>query len=143
MATTSSVNFLLLILIAALWASMNARMVGFVAINQRRDVILSAHIDRIQITMEHRQLIFDRDWKPLSWGIACVSFLFSFIVVLIPRLLPESEVTETVWLLCFVVAAFHAISGTVTLHHFIVERSFIAAKLAEECRAHEPAKVAS
>jgi hypothetical protein len=130
MPSASSINFLLLVLVAALWASVNARMAGFAAINQRRDVILSGHLDKVPIDMAHRRLIFERDWKPLAWGIVCVSFLFAFIVILIPQLLPQTEQSDEVWLLCVVVSGYHAISGFFTMNHFFSERSYITAFLA-------------
>jgi len=142
MPNTSPVNFLLLVLVAALWASVNARMGGFAAINQRRDVILSGHLDKVPIDLAHRRLIFERDWKPLAWGIVCVSFLFAFIVILIPgipELPPPAEQSRQIWTLCVVVSGYHAISGFFTMNHFFSERTYIAVFLANVAAASEHA----
>lgn len=124
-------NQLIFAIIAAIWASMSARIAGFTSINQRRDAIILGYIDKVPISLEHRKLIYERDWRPLAFSIISVSFLFSFVILVLPCFLPGSEVNSWVWVLCFAVAIFHFASAVLTIRHFIVESQFIKSQLLE------------
>lgn len=132
----ATANALLLLLVVAIWASVSARMSAYAMINQRRDAILTGTADKVPLALEHRRLIFERDWQPLAWGAVVPSFLFAIVVGLIPFALNDTNVPVVI--LCTIVAAYHALAGFFTARNVIAETRFIASQLENPSPPSEP-----
>jgi hypothetical protein len=74
------------------WTAADAVLKFTVAINERRDSILTGHIKEQALTHDHRELILYNDWLPMAVGLAMLCLLACSAVIAGPWLLiPESR----------------------------------------------------
>jgi hypothetical protein len=121
----------ILLLIVALWASLSAKSAAFENINKRRDILLVGKIGGDSLSPEHLRLIYESDWKPLSFGAILASGLFGLIVLLIPYLMSDVFDRRLVGIGCAFVAGYHVVSAWVTWRNMRREARAIEAHLKE------------
>jgi len=122
-----------LAIIAAIWARESARGNSFDRVNQIRDRILIGKIDSTDITLSHRELMYVGDWRPLATGVAAVSFLFSFVIGLLPFLL-DSSGNVALTILCSAVGLYQLCDG-VTSARTLFRDSKVMRKCLNDLRA--------
>lgn len=91
-----------LVLVASLWASVNAIVAGYEAVNRTRDRIILGEDGGRKMSLEHRELMFRNDWIPLKLGLAMASLAFALIIAFLPSFL---EMPTILTVACYVVAA--------------------------------------
>lgn len=83
---------LALVLVASIWAAMNTLIAGYNAVNGTRDRILTGCTDEgVQLTLEHRRIIYENDWLPLKAGLAFVSMAFGGFLIFLPELAEDTH----------------------------------------------------
>lgn len=83
---------LALVLVASIWAAMNTLIAGYNAVNGTRDRILTGCTDEgVQLTLEHRRIIYENDWFPLKAGLAFVSMAFGGFLIFLPELAEDTH----------------------------------------------------
>jgi hypothetical protein len=89
-----------LVLVASIWAAMNTLIAGYNAVNGTRDRIITGFTDEgIPLTLAHRQLIYQNDWRPLKVGLTTVSLAFGVFLLFLPQLGDEPGALRA---LCYV-----------------------------------------
>lgn len=83
---------LALVLVASIWAAMNTLIAGYNAVNSTRDRILTGCTDEgVQLTLEHRRIIYENDWLPMKAGLAFVSLAFGGFLIFLPELAEDTH----------------------------------------------------
>ena len=83
---------LALVLVASIWAAMNTLIAGYNAVNGTRDRILTGCTDEgVQLTLEHRRIIYENDWLPMKAGLAFVSLAFGGFLIFLPELAEDTH----------------------------------------------------
>jgi hypothetical protein len=120
----------ILLLLAALWASLSAKATAFENINKRRDLILLGKLDGEVLSPEHLRLIYESDWRPLAIGATVSSALFGIVVALIPYLVEGTSDSRWITVACFVVAAYYVIAAAFTWRNMVREARLLERHLA-------------
>jgi hypothetical protein len=85
-----------LVLVASIWAAMNTLIAGYNAVNATRDRILTGRTDEgIELTFEHRKIMYENDWLPMKAGIAFVSLAFGGFLIFLPELADDTELLRS------------------------------------------------
>ena len=102
---------LAIILVASVWAALNTLIAGYNAVNGTRDRILTGFTDEgIQLSYEHRRLLYRNDWVPLKLGLALISLAFAAFLVFLPNLATDPETIRWVFY-CAALLPFGAFVG--------------------------------
>lgn len=120
----------ILLLLAALWASLSAKAAAFENINKRRDLILIGKLDGTALTPEHLRLIYESDWRPLALGATVASALFGIAVALIPYLVSNISDARWITVACFLVAVYYVIGAVLTGRNMLREARMLERHLA-------------
>ena len=123
-----------LVLVASLWASVNAIVAGYEAVNRTRERIILGEDEGRTLSVEHRRLMFRNDWIPMKLGLSLASLAFALIIVFLPTFL---EMPPILGLACYVIAVLPFFSFLAFFGLGIVDGLFMRRVLDRERRAAE------
>jgi len=76
-----------LVLVASIWAAVNTLIAGYNAVNGTRDRILTGFTDEgVALSLQHRRIIYQNDWRPLKVALATLSLGFGAFMLFLPEL---------------------------------------------------------
>ena len=122
-----------LVVLASLWAAFSAVISGFKVVNDVRDRILTGRDSEGELTLEHRRLLFENDWKPLKTGIGLMLVVLAAVILIVGEYLFDE------WMLfaCYLCVAVSAFAALGFLRGFLVDRAVLAQTLEAESQAAE------
>ncbi|MCG2637548.1 MULTISPECIES: hypothetical protein [Bradyrhizobium] len=97
----------------AVWGALNVGFTVAKMVNERRDAVIIGKIDKVDLSVEHKQLILRADWLPMIFVAVLLSLLTIALAGLVPQVTPTGWFTEfwkNVWqsvlAIIFIAAAF-------------------------------------